>query len=275
MALSPSALLRGIVSRLLPFARQDSPDADVPTRLGRYGDVKVESAWPTDHLLADEGSLFVATMLPGATALQLGLSAAYVANAAAIVIQNTDVLGGKSTYLKKIKMGVLTVPTSGTDLRFAVVIDSINRQPTTLSNGGGANGVGPGTPANATAYRAPLVPTNQNVNIQAVSQVFFTMSTAAGAPPAIPNPSAAARYIEGNGFIKNSIPVAKDQYVLQFGCADNGGTYQAAAALAKIVEHVSACPIGPGQSMAIHIWSNGNITAGLALDNITVELAEK
>jgi hypothetical protein len=273
MALSPSALLKGLVSRVLPPINPDGQQVDVPVRFGRYGDVRVESAWPTDHLLADEGSVMVATTLPGATALQLGLSASFSATAAAFVLGNSDVAGGKRIYLKHLKLTQSVAPTSGTDLRYAIVLDSKDRTPSTISNGTG--GSGPGTPATATAYRAPVSCTNQDANPTIVGVPFFPISAAAGAPVTVPSPGQFARTIVGNGYIKNSIPVVKDQYVLQFGSADYGGTFQGAAALAKIVEHAPAVVIGPGQFCVIYLWSTSNATAGNAWDDAQMVWVEK
>lgn len=272
---SPSALFRGLVSRILPPAMADGPDSDRVVRLGRYGDQRVESMWPSDHLLADEGSIVVATMMPGQTALQLGLSASFSATAAAFVLVNSDVAGGKRCYLKSLKLASLTVPTSGTDLRYAVVIDSANRTPTTISNAANSDR-GPGTAATVTAYRALSFITNQDINDRLqVGIPYFPFSTSGGAPPTVPGAGPAARTIVGNGYIKNSIPVTKDQYFVQFGGVDAGGTYQSAAALAKIVEHAPAVVIGPGQTALIYLWSNGNITAGNAFDDAQLVWVER
>lgn len=273
MALAPSALEKGLVARSLPPANPDSQNVDVALRLGRYGDTKTESAWPNDMNLADEGAVMVATTLPGATALQLGISASFSATACAFVLQNTDAAGGKRLYPRFLKLAQSVAPTSGTALRYAIVLDSINRAPTTVSNGTG--GSGPGTPANLTAYRSTVSCTNADINPTIVGVPYFPISTAAGAPPTVPAASAFARTIVGNGIIKGSIPVVLDQYVLQFGSADIGGSFQAAAALSKIVEHAPPVVIGPGQSMLIYLWSPSNITAGNAWDDVSLCWVER
>ena len=272
--LSPQALFKGLVQRLLPQpAVTDGPEAERVARMGRYGDLKVESAWPTDHLLADEGAYMIATTLPGATALQLGLSAAFSATTAAFVLGNSDPAGGKSLYPRFLRLNQSVAPTSGVDLRYAIVLDSKDRTPTTLSSGSG--GSGPGTPATATGYRAPVVCTNMNVNPVIAGVPFFPLSTAAGAAITVPAAGAFARTIIGNGYIKNSIPVVKDQYVLQFGGVDVGGSFQSAAALSKLVEHAPAVVIGPGQFMVVYLWSASNITAGNAWDDVALAWIEK
>jgi hypothetical protein len=241
--------------------------------MGRYGDTKVESAWPTDHLLSDEGGFMVATVLPGATGLQLGISASFSATAAAFVLQNTDVAGGKRIYPRYLKLAQSVAPTSGTALRYAIVVDSINRAPTIVSNGSG--GSGPGTPATATAYRSTVSCTNADVNPPIVGVAYFPISTAAGAAPTVPAASQFARTVVGNGIIKSSIPVVLDQYTLQFGSADMGGTFQGAAALAKITEHAPPIVLGPGQSMVIYLWSPSNATAGNAWDDVALAWVER
>jgi hypothetical protein len=265
---SPSAIVRGLVSRSLLTPAADSPDIERAVRLGRYGDVRVESAWPTDHLVADEGAMMVATTLPGATALQLGISASFSATAAAFVLINSDVAGGKRIYPRYLKLAQSVAPTSGVDLRYSIVLDSTNRTPTTISNAAG--GSGPGTPATVTAYRSTVQCTNQDLQPNPVGIPYFPLSTAGGAPPTVPAAGATARTIVGSGYIKNSIPVVKDQYLLQFGGTDFGGTFQAAAALSKIVEHAPAVVVGPGQSLLIHLWSASNITAGNAWDDVAL-----
>lgn len=272
--LPPSVLGKGLVGRTLPLpAYADNQGADVALRLGRYGDTRVESVFPTDHLQADEGSVMIATTLPGATALQLGLSASFSATAAAFVLVNSDSAGGKRIYPKFLKLAQSVAPTSGTGLRYAIVLDSANRTPTIVSNGTG--GSGPGTPATATAYRSPVVCTNADVNPTIIGIPYFPISVAAGAPVTVPAAGAAARTIVGNGFIKNSIPVVLDQYVVQFGSADVGGTFQGAAALAKVVEHAPAIVIGPGQSLVIYLWSTSNVTAGSAWDDVSLCWTER
>lgn len=274
MARSPQTIIKGIVARMLGTPTADGVENEGDVRLGRYRDIKVESVWPTDHMQSDEGGLMVATTLPGATALQLGISGSFSAAAAAVVLANSDAPGGKRCYLKRFKCAALTVGTSGVDLRYALVIDSKDRTPTTISNAAGSDR-GPGTPATATAYRAPAACTNMDAQPSIVGIPFFPLSTAGGAPPAVPAAGQAARTLVGNGYVKNSVIVAKDQYVIQFGSCDQGGTFQAAAALSKIVEHAPAAIIGPGGCALLYLWSASNITAGNAFDDMSLEWVEK
>lgn len=271
--ISPGVINKGLVQRSLTTPTADGPESERSARMGRYGEQKVESVFPTDHLLADEGAYMVACALPGATALQLGISAAFSATAAAFVLGNSDPAGGKRLYPRALRLCQSVAPTSGVDLRYAIVLDSKDRTPTTISNGTG--GVGPGTPATATAYRSTVSCTNMDLNPNIAGVPFFPISAAAGAPPTVPAAGGNARTIVGNGYLKASIPVVKDHYLLQFGSADRGGTFQAAAALAKIVEHAPPVVIGPGQFMLIYLWSASNITAGNAWDDVALEWIER
>lgn len=263
---------KGRVSRKPPQVIPDTLEGDF--RLGSDGSQRVESLWPTDHLLVDEGRVMVATTLPGATALQLGILAAYSAIVGGIELFNSAPAGsGIRIFPRFLRLAQSVAPTSGIDLRYAIAVDKASRQPTTISNGAG--GTGPGTPATATAYRAPVVCTNEDEMPPIYGVPYFPLSTAGGVPPAIPAAGAEQRIIVGNAYVKNSIPVVKDQYVIQFGGVDRGGTFQAAAALAKIVEHAPGFGIGPQQWGVIHLWSASNITAGNAWDDVSLEWVEK
>lgn len=240
--------------------------------MGNWTDQERAGTWQTDHLLADQGGYFVANTEPGSTSIQLGLSATYSATAsAAFVLKNgsTTTANPVSLYPRFLKMTVVTAPTSAVDWRYAIVLDSADRTPTTLA--------AVASPATLTAY-APAV---NNINMGVTSGhtpagvAYFPLSTSSGGPPTIPAAGASARTIVGNGFIKGSIPVAKDQYTLQFGSADMGGTFQAAAALAKIVEHAPPVVIGPAQCMVIYMWGLSNATAGIAFDGVTLAWVEK
>lgn len=272
--LPPAVLVKGTAARqLLAPAYTDNQMVDVNLRLGRYGDQRIESAWPTDHMAADEGAVMVATLAPGATAINMGISSAFSATACPFVLANSDPPGGRRIYPKWLKLGISTIPASGTDLRYAIVLDSVNRTPTTISNGTG--GSGPGTPATATAYRAPVVCVNADLNPTIAGIPYFPLSASNGTPPAVPDAGAFSRTIVGNGYIKCSTSVAKDQFVLQFGAADMGGTFQAAAALAKIVENCPAVVVGPGQYLLIHLWSKSNATTSGAFDGVDLVWAER
>lgn len=134
--------------------------------------------WPADHLLAEQGAYFVANTEPAATSLQLGISATYSATAsAAFVLKNSDTDAypkGRYVYPRFLRMCQVTAPTSGTDLRYAIVIDSADRTPTTLA--------AVGSPATLTAYKATVNCTNMRVTTTPAGVAYFPLSTAGGAP---------------------------------------------------------------------------------------------
>jgi hypothetical protein len=105
---------------------------------------------------------------------------------------------------------------------------------------------------------------------------YFTLGqTGSTGSMTVPAAGAGARTIVGNRIIKGSIPVVLDQYVIQFGGGDMGGTFQAGAALAKIVEHAPALVIGPGQTMLIYLWSTSNSANSNAWDDVNLTWIEK
>src|SRR6266550_1778858 len=181
--LTPASLLRLIASRRLPQPTPDQgPANEVFGRAGRYGEMLGSPFAFNDQMLADEGSLIVGSLGPGATSLQLGLSAAFAGAAPAVVLFNSDSSnydGAKRLYPRFLKFNVVTAPTSGTALWMATVLDTGNRAPTTVVNLVG------GTPATATAGLVPAVNTSGDVGSTPVGKAYFPLSTAAGAPPAV------------------------------------------------------------------------------------------
>lgn len=266
---SPQVILKGLISRLLQGRPiPDGPEAERAVRMGPWGDLKVESAFPDRKLLADEGAYMVAGMLPGAIALQIGIMATYTALSAAFVMVNTDGPGGKKIFLDYLRLRLLTVGTSDTDLQYSVVLDSINRAPTTVAL--------VGAPANLTAYKPIPVCTNMDINPQIVGVPFFPLSTAGGTPPTVPAPSAYARTIVGNGRIRSLIPITKDDYMLTFGgVGESDNLAGVVGTQCKIVVSNPPIVIGPGQCALINLWSTGNITAGNAFDGAEMGWIER
>jgi len=270
MSATPSQLGKGNVSRSLPNPMDDASGAERIVRLGRYGDMKVESSWPNKYLLADEGAYFVAGMLPGATSLQIGIMATYVAASCPIVLGNSSSQGpsGKRIYLDYIRFRIVTAGTSGTDLKYAVVLDSVDRAPTTLA--------AVGSPANLTAYLSPVFNTNMDSNTVSIAKPYFTISTAAGTPPTVPAAGANARTIVGEGSLRTQIVVVKDEYILTFGGPDFYATTGPVLTTAsKVVQANPPVVIGPGQFLLVNLWSSSNVTAGNALSALDMGWVEK
>ena len=281
MGLSPGTLLKGLVSRILPAPRVDGPESEGYARFKKYCDLGVESVYPTDHVQADEGSLMMATTLPGATAIFLGIISSWTSTVGAFAIYNSDQpVGnggtGKNVLLKRLRLNVSTIPGSATALRMSVWTDPANRQPTTISNAVGSNPPqGPGTPATATAYRAPVTSPNSGYLGAAVGVPYFPLSATGGVGIALPNPGPNARCIVGQQYLKQSIPVVLDEYVVQFGMCDAGGAYQGPAALSKGVTSAPPVVIAPGHWGLIYLWAPGNSATSAAFDDVLLEWIER
>ena len=262
-----SALLRGLVSRLLPQPTVDGTDQEKSVRLGRYGDIKVENAWPTDHMLADEGAVIVAGMASAATALAPGFSAAPVDTLPTFMLVNSDIAGGKRIYPKFLKLNLASAGTTPTTLRYSIVLDSKDRTPTSIT--------AVATPGTNSASRYTPVCTNMDVTPTIIGVPYFT-SGATGNTGAITVPAsgATARTVVANGMLRNAIPVALDQYVIQFGGCDIGG--HGVITLTRTVDYTPPFVIGPGQTALIYIWSAGNTgTSGHTWGDVQLCWVEK
>lgn len=284
MPVNPNYSAQGLVARFLKNMAA-AIDGQQSNPLGpRMNGYNEQGMFISDHgepLFADEGSLFMASMGPSATALQLGLSATFSATAAAIVIKNNAPVGSPiRTKLREIHFLCAVPPTAGTSLLYATVIDNVNRNPTTLSSGSG--GTGPGTPATVTAYLAQLNAATYSGGLP-VSQVFLPLSTAAGAPPTVPAASAGARVIVGNGNLRSVIPVGaatsgvQDDFRIEFGAQDKatGGATRSTAAASQIIEPHPAVSLGAQETFLLYLWAPSNITAGLAFAGLDVSLVER
>lgn len=281
---NPTQANQGWVARTLAKARfiSDSNFSD-PTgqRFGRYGETFITSDMMGEPILCDEGALMISSMLPSATALQLGVSASYSATAAALVFKNNAPSGASSPrcHLRHIHFLVATAPASGTGLLYATVVDNVNRAPTTIS------GIGaPGTPATQTAYQAPSVCTNIDEGPTINGVCYFPLSTSGGAPPVIPAQGSNARVLVGNGNLRTVIPVGaatsgvQDDYRIVFGSTDYGisqGALRSTAGATLITEPHPAVTVGPQEFFILYLWSPSNATTGLALAGLDVSWFER
>jgi hypothetical protein len=264
-------LIRGRVSRGIPQPDVDGGREGEPVRVGRYNEQYALPLHAKKHHLADEGSYVTSTMLPGATALQHGILAAFDATKAAIVFQNSDSPGKTNAmrcYLDYIRFLVSIAPTSATSGLYASVLDPKDRTPTTLSSGSG--GTGPGTPATATAYQSQAFCPNLDEAPNIVGKPFFPLSTAGGLPPAVPAAGPNIRTIVGNGSLRAQIPVVGDEYIIDFGgdVPPQSLVTAAPAGASRIVSVHPPIVVGPGQFWMLHLWFPGNITAGIAFSGI-------
>lgn len=274
MPANPNFSLQGWVARGLNKAASilDGNDSDPRgLRENSYSEMAAFMAMLGERQLADEGCLVSAGMTPSQTALQLGLSAAFAATAAALVIKNNAVAGsGLRLSLREIHFLCAVPPTSGTSLLYATAIDQGDRTPTTVAL--------VAAPATATAYLASVnAPNYASPLVGPLPSVWFPLSTAAGAPPAVPA-AKTAQFIVGNGNLRSVIPVGaaasgvQDDYRLVFGAEDraNGASLRSAAGASQIIEPHPAVSLDPQAFFLMYLWCPGNITAGFAFAGLDV-----
>jgi len=250
--LSPQALIRGLVRRVLPTINADSVDTDVATRLWSRGEQTVISLVRKQHGLAEEGSYFTASNLQSAITGPAGT--AFSATAAMLTIYNSSTVTAPVRimldYLNLLAGGTaMSNTTSNTGTFWSLVIDSVNR----YTSGGTA-----------------LTPKNVNMesNNSSVAVVNFGALTTTAA--------AAARSLVGQRLFR--VPVSAtalslanyDTWNINFGGVENTPPIFAPASAtvqANINNALYTAPpavIGPGQTLLLHLWlvANAGQTAG-------------
>src|SRR5437870_2109328 len=88
MSLSPQALIKGLVQRALPTLNPDSANNDIALRQEPSGGIYTQPLVRKHHVLADEGSYWVANS--GQTGITPPLGVGFVATVAALTIYNND-----------------------------------------------------------------------------------------------------------------------------------------------------------------------------------------
>jgi len=107
-------------ARAVPSPQSDQKAPVTNVRGGRYGEQYVLPLIPTKHLLADEGSYFIATNPTPGTALAYNVQAAFSDTVPLFYVQNNDSKAnpfGKRLYLDYIKLICTTAPASSTGTR--------------------------------------------------------------------------------------------------------------------------------------------------------------
>jgi hypothetical protein len=82
----------------------------------------------------------------------------------------------------------------------------------------------------------------------------------------------------GNGALRGQIPVAQDEFVIQFGASDVPGGALVTAAPAGASRVVSMHPpvvISPGGTLLIYMWGPSNATAGIAFSGVEMGWVER
>jgi hypothetical protein len=222
------ALIKGLISRFLPQQRQENDRDGMPVRASLYGDQHVLPIFTKQHGLGDEGSSYCLAGTPGTGIATIAALTSLVDTSPFIIVQNIATTASKMrAYLDMLKLICTAAGTAGTALRYAVKVGPSRTAPT-----GADSAFNGATPQN----------TNADDSRASIVRVY------AGALVA-PAAQAGTRLL-GAGLLKSAIPVANDQYVLNFGANDPS------APATQVDRHDAHPPviIGPGQSAFIHIW---------------------
>src|SRR5216683_5683378 len=116
--LAPSALVRGIVSRMLPQVNPDTPQVDAPLRIARYGEQYTVPLVRKQHGLADEGTFFGVNNNAQSGILS-SPATGFVATTPCMVVFNTDVATNpnyKRIYLDSLMLNTTVVGSAGSGL---------------------------------------------------------------------------------------------------------------------------------------------------------------
>lgn len=234
-------ITRGRVSRTLPQRHIDGARDGEPIRTGCYDEQYMLPMVRKQHLLADEGSYFVANS-GSQTGILSSAATGFVATTPGCIVYNTDAptnTAAKRIYLDFLKLVTTVVGSAASGLvrvEGAVYIDTGNR----YSSGG-------------TEITANIVNPNMDVaKSLSVARVWFGALTATAA--------AAARAIDPYFIFRATVSgtvadVVGEQKVLNFGGVEamiNGSITVANAN--NIPVPLPPVIIGPNQSALIYLW---------------------
>jgi hypothetical protein len=236
----------GLVSRSLPQPTVDGQEGE--QRLGRYRSAYVESLVPKMHLLADEGSYFVANN-SGTGVATTATPTAFSDTAPLFTINNVDTAqnaANKRIYLDFIRVTGTAAGTAGTDLRIRGVLDYTVPSAGTLLTSLNVNTDVPKSSSIATCRILPTgVTQSGNSRVVIGTQIVIPAQTA-------------------------NIPVAGSEALLNFGGVDQIYPVYNSAAGANVVKFAYNLPpivIGPGAVFMLEFL----ITAQTAASSWTVE----
>jgi hypothetical protein len=240
------ALLKGIVSRMLPQRQQDGVQAQ--SRLASYGDIWTVGAVRKQHALVDEGSYFV-----GSNGNQTGIlctpATGWVATTPACIIANTDSpsnQNNKRIYLDYMNLVTTVVGSAASglvNLQGAVYIDTGNR----YASGG-------------SEITATIVSPNMDVAARAsVAKLYFGALTASAA-------TGSARAVVPLRVIRpvvsaTVLDVVGETKWFNFGGVEGALNGSITIANANFITvPMPAVVIGPGQCALIYLWQNVGAT---------------
>jgi len=236
---SPAALIRGLVSRVLPQLSPDGTDSEKAFRLGRDGSVFTTFAHSTKHPQAHEGAYFAIGNPTEGTGVAGGITSAFTNTVAAFAIFNNNDANNpvsRSIDIDFLKLLYTVAPATASAMRYAIAIDDIARTPSAgFAKLTGSAGVSAANPV------------GQVINLSGAIAYAFT----GGVLMTVPAPGPAVRYVARGGIA--GLPVVGTEHLIRFG-ADGANSAQG-----TIDAPVS---IAPGKWCVVHIWWPGNATTG-------------
>lgn len=217
------------VDRTLPHAELDGTDID--PRLSRYREQMVVPAVRTKHPLADEGTYFTTNNA------QTGLATAAAPTAFSatnpfLLLYNTCAPNDDFAlrcYLDYLMLLATAAGIGGASAQFAITVDRGNRY---VSGG--------------SEITANIRGINQSVSRATTMRAYAGNITAS-------TPTANARTLVGNRFMKGAIPVAGDQYTVRCGTTDNPDMLSVSTILFSN-NNVGPIVCGPDESLLVHLW---------------------
>lgn len=238
-------------ARAIPSPQADQKAPVTNVRGGRYGEQYVLPLVPTKHMLADEGTYFIATNVTPGTAQPYNIQAAFSDTTPLLYIQNNDSKANpfaRRMYLDYIKLICSVAPASSTGARFALKTDPQLR---TLST-------------NNTLAITPTSP-NSDVATQSVCSINAQNN---GAASVLTASSGSARLVANAS--TGGIPIVGDELVLVCGPADPGPYPGLTAAQAVCPGRKVSClpPIilGPNSALTLFAWFPSNAATGLSYE---------
>lgn len=230
--MAQEVVVRGRVSRSLPQMDSDGGRDGEPMRLGRYDELYVVPVMRKQHIFADEGSYFTCNNAQSGLATAAAPTA-FSATNPFLVIANIDSPSNstpKRIYLDFCRLVATAAGTAGASVQAGITIDNGNR----YSSGG-------------TEITAAIVSPNMDGPARSsIAKVYAGNITATAA-------TLSARTVTGQVALKGAIPVAGDNYILNFGGVE-AVMMIATATLTWSSQPIVPIIIGPNQSALIHLW---------------------
>lgn len=235
MSFSTQALIKGVVSRILPTPNADTSNNDVAVRQATYGELFTMPLVRKQHTLADEGSYYVANNAQ--TAIVPTYGTAFAATSPFIVISNGT--ANQRLYLDYIVLTAIVAGASTTTAGYtalAVYIDNILRY-----TSGGTN----------------LTPTVYNTNM--VSGLNNSGASVYCGAIVAPAASGAVRPICGVRNLRPAVSatvinVVGDMNLLTFGSVEGAAGSITIANANVMPQALPPVVIGPGHSALIYLW---------------------